>query len=115
MQVVDNAFGAELARQMRDEVAGLAHEARMHRNATHLVKAGETEFLCEFVKFHSCAGAGEGGSEGARWAGFPRKPPGPFPGKKIRAPAREGGVRGGVRAGFSTCPREAGPHAAGLR
>ena len=49
LQVVDNAFGAELAHQMRDEVAGLAHEARMHRNATHLVKGGETEFLCELT------------------------------------------------------------------
>ena len=65
--MVDNAFGAELARQMRDEVAGLAHEARMHRNATHLVKAGETEFLCEFLTdgFHP-APAPAPAREGAR-------------------------------------------------
>lgn len=44
-QVVDNVFGPDYARRMRDEVTLLAHDEAMHQNATHLVQGGKTELL----------------------------------------------------------------------
>lgn len=43
--VVDNVFGQDYARRMRDEVTLLAHDEAMHQNATHLVQGGKTELL----------------------------------------------------------------------
>ena len=48
VQVVDNVFGQDLARKMRDEVVLLAHDEAMHQNATHLVQGKKTELLVSF-------------------------------------------------------------------
>ena len=53
VQVVDNVFGQDLARKMRDEVVLLAHDEAMHQNATHLVQGKKTELLVSFSKKNS--------------------------------------------------------------
>ena len=50
-QVVDNVFGQDYARRMRDEVTLLAHDEAMHQNATHLVQGGKTELLVSPLRF----------------------------------------------------------------
>ncbi len=50
-QVVDNVFGPDYARRMRDEVTLLAHDEAMHQNATHLVQGGKTELLVSPLRF----------------------------------------------------------------